>query len=97
LWMSQPEGELLKCESRIIGVKQTDVGQIAVTSDEKVIAAASLNSIALLRRTDGEILGRINAHTELVQHLAFLPDDKQLISASADGDIRATNVLSGNK
>ena len=64
-----------------------EITSVAISFDEKIIAASSENNIYLVDTSTNKLLNTLSFHTGLVTDLAFSPDGHSLISTSLDGNL----------
>jgi len=74
-------------------IGEEEPAALALSPDGKLLAWAARGSpIRLVDLSNGEEVGTLTGHTDVVQALAFSPDGARLASGSADGTIRFWGV-----
>ena len=78
--------------------ERVGVSAIALSPDGRVLATASVDSIARLRdaRT-GRLLHQLAGHTKPLTAVAFSPDGRAVATASYDKDVRVWDAASGTQ
>lgn len=70
----------------------TDLLYAVAVAGDTIWTGGADSKIARLRRSDGELLGVLEAHTGAVLALATSPDGRTLVSAGADRSLRVWDV-----
>ena len=71
---------------------------IAVSADNKIVAAAGTDWIVLLDAVDGKLRTRIERKMGQVKNLAFTPDSRTLVSGSeSDGNVHIWDAVTGKQ
>ncbi len=84
-------GKVINCihsdTSHLMMIGLRDAGFVAIASQDRIIRVYDLTTCKLARRFDG--------HTREISDLAFTPDGRRLLSASADSTIRVWDMPTG--
>lgn len=65
---------------------------VAISPDGKTLASASNLEIKLWNLSDGQVIGTLSGHSNLVRSVAFSSDGKTLASGSEDNNIRIWQI-----
>lgn len=74
---------------------EEEINSLAVSHDEKLLAAGGNSHIYIWNLADSKLLHRMEGHEQEIKSMFFYPDDKQLISSSWDQTSRIWNVSDG--
>ena len=76
--------------NRLIGHKSI-VMAVAISSDKRLIATASMDSTLKIWQRDGKLLQTLN-HPASVTRLAFSPDSQMIVSGTSNGVVRIWRI-----
>jgi WD40 repeat protein len=95
------EDEKLRLWNMSTGEKKTlpandgSVSAIALSPDGQRLAAATPNSIILLRTATGELIRKLDSQTNRIDCLSFAADGQTLATAGEDGKIQTWDLAGG--
>jgi len=83
--------------SRLVPSFSGDQYGLAINRDGSRVAISTFGHPTVVQRTDGRARAKLRGHGDLVFALAFSPDGKHVVSASADTTARIWNATTGRR